>query len=503
MLKKIDNKFKILSLLVLIAFVFSLFKLLSTRDLNGSVTFGVSQIAFSSDPLDYDYLTHHLAFSSVYAKLVSKEKNGEMFPMLASSWSNSNNFKEWKFKIRKDLTYSDGSKISIEDIQLNFKRLVYLKNKNNSNSGFLEFIEGFKQFNSMSSNVQGIRFHEDMLLFTFIKPMPDLLERISFGFYGLAHPSLYNQSTGEWINKMNVISSGPYRVSSWDKEKFELSLREDVLFNDTKNGLKLIKFAIFTDIKNAKELRTIDFLVAEKGSLLVSDEFEYVGSAEKLKMGYVQVNAALDKKSPLYRKEVREWFRHKFYLGFEKNNFPITGSFFPQTLRGIKPLNPSHFVLKPDFKPFTIRSDPFTFSAKLEENKNKMSIIDYFSDAINSIGEDSGANLILELRDDNLYDLEILGSGIEASNYWDTIRFMFLSKEGIKLPDITGKIKEELKKENPDINYINQEMWDQAVIWPIRHYSSGYWFNKKSKIDYSEMNFDSPAIDFQFLRWKD
>ena len=109
---------------------------------------------------------------------------------------------------------------------------------------------------------------------------------------------------------------------------------------------------------------------------------------------------------------------------------------------------------------------------------------------------------MLENNKDDIYDIEILGSGFEASDYMDTLKLMFLSKDAIRLPDITGKIKEELKKENPDINFINREIWDQAVIWPIRHYSSGYWFNKNSNINYEEMNFNSPSVDFQFLKWK-
>lgn len=181
----------------------------------------------------------------------------------------------------------------------------------------------------------------------------------------------------------------------------------------------------------------------------------------------------------------------------------MTASFFPSTLRNLKPIKMNHEAPKPLFSSFVIKSDPFTFTAKLKENENKKSVPEIFSEAIEELGKDSGANLILEERADQDYDLEIRGTGIEANNYWDTVNFMFLSKEGIKLPDISGNIRKELAKKDPDINIINQELWEQAIIWPIRHYSSGYWFNKKSSIDYSEINFNSPAIDFQFLKWAD
>lgn len=478
--------------------------ILKSKENRESVTFGVTEIAFSSDPLDYDYYTHHYAFSSVFAKLISSEKNGEIFPMIASSWIHEDNFKKWKFKIRTDLTYSNGDQITIDDVKINFQRLSFLKNKNNSLSGVLEFLQGFETIERLEDNFSGISIEGHELVFNFVKPMPDLLSKISFGFYGIAHPSLFDHTTGAWLDKRKVISSGPYKVQRWDDKSFEVSLREDSRFHVNNKQIKKINFFVFQKIKDANELRVIDFLVAEKNSLLVNDEFEYIGSAENLKVGYVQVYSALKKDHPLNDINIRRWLRHKFYQGLSKNNFPITNSFFPVTLRGLVPFPFIDSNIKPSFNEFTLFSHAIGISAKIKENNHKLGAIDHFKEALNALGDNSGVKLVLDSRSDfNTYDLVINGSGIEASDYWDTVKFMFLSKEGIKLPDITGKIKEELKKENPDINFINQEIWDQAVIWPIRHYSSGYWFNKSSNIDYSEMNFNSPAIDFQFLKWKD
>lgn len=494
-------KLKIILTTLIITFMVSVKFMISKN--KPVATFGVTQIAFSSDPLDYDYTAHHLAFASIFAKLISTEKNGTIFPMLAASWSNKNNFKEWHFKIKNNLTYSNGDKITIEDIKLNFKRLIYLKNKNNSLSGVLEFLNGFSDFKKISDELPGLSISGDELVFVFDKPMPDLLELISFGFYGLAHPSLYDQNTGLWLDKTKVISSGPYSVKKWNNESFEITLRDNVSFSDKENRLKEIHFVIFTKFKNAEELNNVDFLIADKHSLLVSDEFEYVGSAVKLKIGYVNVFSALKKNSAFSRLEVRKWFRHKFYQGLEKNNFPTTNSFFPLTLKGITSLKFDHSAVKPVFESFIITSDPIIPTVKLEENKDKKGTADFFLDGMNELGIDSGASILLEERADQIYDLEILGTGIESNNYWDTVKFMFLSKEGIRLPDISGKIIEELKKETPNINIVNQELWDQAIIWPVRHYTTGYWFNKKSRIDYSEVNFNSPSVDFQFFKWQD
>lgn len=505
MVTTVRSKYKVLlSMLIILVVLLSLNRFIFDKKNKELVTFGVTAIAFSSDPLDYDYYTHHYAFSSIFAKLISAEKNGEIFPMIASSWSHQDEFKIWKFKIRSDLTYSNGDKILIEDVKLNFQRLAFLSNQKKSRSGILEFLEGFDKIKNIKNDFPGIRVEGKEIIFNFIKPMPDLLTKISFGFYGIAHPSLFDQETGDWIDKRKVISSGPYEVVSWNDNSFEIKLRPESQFYKVENPIKRLSFFVFTKIKDASELRKIDFLVAEKKSLLVNAEFEYVGSAENLKIGYAEVYSASRKGHPLTDVKIRRWLRYKFYSGLSKSNFPVTNSFFPITLKGLSPFPLIEFKNKPEFEKFTLFSHKIRFSAKLQENNHKMGVVDHFTEALNALGDNSGVKLVLDSRDNfESYDVIITGTGIEASDYWDTVKFMFLSKEGIKLPDLTGKIKSELKKENPDINFINQEMWDQAAIWPIRHYSGGYWFNKKSNIDYSEMNFNSPAIDFQFLKWKD
>ena len=76
-------------------------------DKREEIIFGSTSFPFSSDPIDFDYYIHHYSFSSVYARLISSGKRGEYFPMISSEWSHSADFKIWKFKIRKDLQYSN------------------------------------------------------------------------------------------------------------------------------------------------------------------------------------------------------------------------------------------------------------------------------------------------------------------------------------------------------------------------------------------------------------
>lgn len=497
--KKLLNKWIITCVVFSIAIFYYLY---NSHNSKYEAIFGTIQIPYSSDPLEFDSYTHHYAFSSVLAKLVSTEKSGEIYPMLASAWMHDNHFQDWSFKLRTDLVYSNGEMITPGHILKSLKRVAFLQKKNNSNSGLMEFLEGYSSFGDLGVEISGLYLENDILKMKFTKPMPNLLETISFGFYSLAHPNLYDHVTGAWLNKKGIIASGQYKVDIWNDNNYEISFRDDAKFIDPAKRIKKIKFTLIKNVKNSNELSKIDFLVADKKSLMVDNSFKFVGSVNNLKIGYARCYAWDKKNSPFNDVLVRRWFRSKFYLGLTKNGFQTTNSFFPQTLQGLKEIVPGNVNIKPEFKPFKLITHPMGISGKIKENENKVSIAEYFRFALDELGIESGAQVeFQDLPKDDMYDLAITGTGIESTDYLETVRFMFLSKDGIRLPDSTGVIKKELSKEKPNINIINQELWDQAIIWPIRHYSSGYWFNSKSSINFSELNFESPSIDFSFLKW--
>lgn len=468
------------------------------------INFAIPGSPFSSDPMEYDSYVHHYAFTSVFGKLISEGSAGSITPIIAEKWNNADDFKTWHFTIRKGLNYSNGDLITISDIEKNFKRISFLKHQNNSESGVLEFLKGYESIKNLQDPIEGIVVDDTGITFKFVKPMPDLLEKLSFGFYAIAHPSLYDEHSGMWKDNKNVIASGPYQVTQWDENHFRLSLRKNVLYIDYSKSIKEFNLSLINKIKDSNDLEKIDLIVADQKSLLVNDDFVFNGSTNGLKIGYVQCYSWNNPKSPFSDIKVRRWFRQKFYQGLKNSNFKTTTSFFPLALNGVKEVGSVEEYEKPSFEKFIISTSTLPNSAKLNENKNKKSLSEVFQSAMNNLGNDSGAEVQFEEFNEgnaNNFDLLINGSGIEASDYWETVKFMFNSKQGIQLPDSDGSIKKELKLDNPNIQKINEALWDQAIIWPIRHYSSGFWFNKNSNLDYSSLNFDSPAIDFQFLKW--
>ena len=63
---------------------------------------------------------------NIYATLVSEYIDGKAQGNLAQGWSVSTDGKEWRFRLRKDLFFDDGTQITPGIVLLNFKRILWL-----------------------------------------------------------------------------------------------------------------------------------------------------------------------------------------------------------------------------------------------------------------------------------------------------------------------------------------------------------------------------------------
>ena len=475
------------------------------KTMNKYVNVVTPALPFSSDPIKYDYFIHHITFTSVYSTLVATLQGREIKGVLAKKWSHDTDFKVWEFDLRDDLKFSNGDLITPTDVLKSFKRITFLKRKQNSHSGLCEFLEGFDGFTDYSRDIVGISVKGNKFILRFSKSMKDVLEKISFGIYSVVHPSSYNQHNLDWIETKKVISSGAYEVSTWNESEYVLKLRKDFNPLNKENRIEEIRLKSIDDIKSSVDLSNTDIVIADSSSLMVNDDFEFISSALGTKIGYVYCYGWNKQNSPLNNLDLRKWLREGLYQSLEKQKFNYTTSFFPEIMEGVKRIDRDKNLTNPKNAPFSIVTHDF-FTSKLPENKSQKSVAETFETAFDYMAETSSAKLVKEKIADGVdfshFDLVVKGTGVDVLDPIEDIRFMFLSKQGIKLPDSTGEIREELKSEVPNIQKINQILWDQSIIWPLRHYSTGLWVKKHNRLDFSGVNVDSMAIDFQLISWR-
>ncbi len=78
------------------------------------------------DPFEADTPPVMQAARNIYATLVSDFIDGKPQGLIAKEWQVSENGKIWRFFLRKDLKFEDGTPITGEIVLLNFKRMLWL-----------------------------------------------------------------------------------------------------------------------------------------------------------------------------------------------------------------------------------------------------------------------------------------------------------------------------------------------------------------------------------------
>lgn len=152
MLKQRNNKrFLLMSVMILILSM----TLLGCSNSNESIENPNSDTTAESDntitfawPRDVGAMNPHVynpsqlfAQSMVYEPLVSYQDGGELKPHLAESWEISEDGKEYIFKLRQDVKFSDGTNFNAEIVKKNFDAIL----KNAKMHGWLGFIPKIAQ----------------------------------------------------------------------------------------------------------------------------------------------------------------------------------------------------------------------------------------------------------------------------------------------------------------------------------------------------------------------
>src|SRR5436305_5561967 len=90
----------------------------------GSITVGLELDIPGFDPLKVGvYDTAALtAAAAIFDTLVYLDEKGEPQPKLAQSWTHSDDYKTWTFKLRPGIKFHDGTPLNAEAVKANFDR---------------------------------------------------------------------------------------------------------------------------------------------------------------------------------------------------------------------------------------------------------------------------------------------------------------------------------------------------------------------------------------------
>lgn len=266
----------------------------------------------------------------VYSSILKYNKEGDLIPDLAERFSVSEDGKEYYFKIREDVFWHDGSKLTVNDIVFTFNLIL--------NPDYRATIR---------QNFVGISIEKiDDYSFKFILPEPysPFLDLLTFGIMPTDLWSGYNQDS-IILSDLNLkpVGSGPFKFKSLLKNKNgeikEYLLEANENYYGGKPYLKNIKFIFLVDRQEAisalnnKQVMGINYLPFSSRTELLAQNSLSINNLIQPQVVALFFNS--EKNSFLADKENRSWLEKsidKEFLNNEifLNSFRAANTFYLQ-----------------------------------------------------------------------------------------------------------------------------------------------------------------------------
>lgn len=167
-----------------------------TKEISDSLTIAVASDITSLDPHVGKEIAAVVVTNNIYATLLQLDENGEVVPYVAESW-NVVDDKTIDFKIREDITFHDGTKLTAEDVAFSLNRAIESK--------YISYIINY------ASNAEVI--DEYTVRLNLIAPYVGSLINLTVPFTAIVPKALVESNPDALIEK--PIGCGPYEFVEW------------------------------------------------------------------------------------------------------------------------------------------------------------------------------------------------------------------------------------------------------------------------------------------------
>lgn len=441
-------------------------------------------------------MSNDIAFAPVYSGLVSDYERGRYTGVLAESWTASSDFKQWDFRLRRGITFEDGREVGAGDILASWRRLAVQMRRRGSRGGFLEKLEGFERMGGDGS-ISGLSNGAGAIRLRFKVPFPNLLAALSETMNSVVAPECYHPKSGDWLCTRKAVSSGPYRLARWDENVLVLELRHDFPA-EFRHPRALHTVAV----GDRWSLDQVGLVFSASNRPPQDPDFVFHGGMEA-GISFVACLSWAKPGSVCSARKTREEMRGALQRSLVRSGFAASRSFFPPAIPGIRD---AELHLDAEAGSHRASGRTLLFDPMKGSGGYALAVNAAVAAAAQAVGARAVQHPLtvtewneeLEPRlKDRRVDVAMVATEITPDQRDSSVRFMFRSKEGVRLPDPTGRIERELQREPLDFQRINDLLWDDAVVWPLEHFAWGTW--ARASFDLSKLNSALPNPRVQWI----
>ncbi|MCJ2164719.1 MULTISPECIES: ABC transporter substrate-binding protein [unclassified Pseudodesulfovibrio] len=165
------------------------------------LTLGLKGEPTSLDPHFHNVTSNNENSLFIFDRLVNQDYRQKLEPGLAESWTPVNDT-TWEFKLRKGVTFHDGSPFTAEDVKFTIERIP---NVPNSPSSFTFAVSAITEVEIIDPHT--IRVHSE-------KPSP-LMPRNFAAFNIVSKKAAEGMTTEDFNSGKAAIGTGPYKLVEW------------------------------------------------------------------------------------------------------------------------------------------------------------------------------------------------------------------------------------------------------------------------------------------------
>ncbi|MDP6509409.1 MAG: peptide ABC transporter substrate-binding protein [Chloroflexota bacterium] len=155
----------------------------------------------------------------LFEPLVRVDAEGRPQPAAAEKWEVAAGGAEYRFTLRPDLKWSDGSALTATDFEYAWKRV--LDPNVRSDAAYLLFpVEGAMDYaDGLSADADGVRIvaeSERVLKVTLTEPTMTFPARVALWIFAPVKRSVLESTGVRWMEAGNLVGNGPYMLAEWE-----------------------------------------------------------------------------------------------------------------------------------------------------------------------------------------------------------------------------------------------------------------------------------------------
>jgi peptide/nickel transport system substrate-binding protein len=226
----------------------------------GVLTIGIPIEPETLDPGDAIYVQEQFILMNLFDSLLSMGPDGTLYPGLASSWEPNDDYSEFTFTLREDVTFHDGTPFKADAVKATFDHIA--------SDAVLE--SGGKSLLVDHQYIETVVTADYTVTVRFAAPYPTFLRDAARQWLSISSPAALEQFGADYGR--NPVGTGPFKLAKWDAQS-QIVLERNADYNwapefAAHSGPALVEQVVFRILPEA----ATRFTAFETGEVLIVSE---------------------------------------------------------------------------------------------------------------------------------------------------------------------------------------------------------------------------------------